>query len=103
MLWQIRASHAFFIIRRHSQNVRFCRDGAERRVGETDTGTISETCVFIADNFGNEFEARLVRVELKTPTCDGETSIELFTNLPDDVSATTVADAYRPHRNRRRA
>lgn len=95
VLWQMHASNAFFLIRRHSQNVRFRRAGTERHIGETDTGTVYETRVFIADNFGNEFEARLVRVELKTATRDGETSIELFTNLPNDISATTVADAYR--------
>ena len=44
---------------------------------------------------GGEFAARLVRVELNSPARDGDTSLEILTNLPPAVTAVTVADAYR--------
>jgi hypothetical protein len=94
-LWQIRASGAFFIIRRHARNVRFRATGPEQRVGQSETGIVYETPVAIEDDFGDSFNARLVRVELKSATRDGDTSIELFTNLPPTVTAIQVAEAYR--------
>jgi len=36
-----------------------------------------------------------VRIELDSSTRDGETSLELLTNLPPEVSALKIADAYR--------
>jgi IS4 transposase len=94
-LWQIRESQAFFLIRRHAANVRFRPSGRERRIGLTKTGVVYETPIVIEDDFGGEFAARLVRVELKSPTRDGDKSIELLTNLPAEVTALAIADAYR--------
>jgi IS4 transposase len=94
-VWQIETSRACFIIRRHATNVRLHTAGAERCVGTTETGIVFETPIVIEDDFGGEFPARLVRVELKSPTRDGDRSIELLTNLPPEVSALTVAPAYR--------
>jgi len=94
-VWQIETSRAFFIIRRHATNVRLHTAGAERCIGATETGVAFETPIVIEDDFGGEFAARLVRVALKSPTRDGDRSIELLTNLPDEVSALTVAPAYR--------
>jgi len=94
-LWQIHQSRAFFLVRRHKANVRFRATGPERRVGETETGVVFETPIVIEDEFGGAFAARLVRVELNSPTRDGDTSLEILTNLPPAVTAVTVADAYR--------
>jgi IS4 transposase len=94
-LWQIHVTEAFFLVRRHAANVRFRTTGRERRIGPTETGTVFETPVVIEDDFGGEFAARLVRVELKSATRDGDTSLELLTNLPPEVAALTIADAYR--------
>jgi hypothetical protein len=69
--------------------------GAERCVGTTETGIVFETPIVIEDDFGGEFAARLVRVALKSPTRDGDRSLELLTNLPAEVSAPVVATAYR--------
>ncbi len=38
---------------------------------------------------------RLVRVELEQPTRDGDTFIDLLTDLPRDIPAPVVADLYR--------
>jgi IS4 transposase len=94
-VWQIEESQACFIIRRHAANVRFRAAGPEQRSGSTETGVVFETPVVIEDDFGGEFAARLVRVELKSPTRDGDRSIELLTNLPAEVAAPAVAAAYR--------
>ncbi len=94
-LWQIQTTQAFFLVRRHATNVRFKTAARERRVGPTETGIVFETPIVIEDDFGGEFAARLVRVELKSATRDGDASIEMLTNLPPKESALVVADAYR--------
>jgi IS4 transposase len=94
-VWQIQESQACFIIRRHAANVRFHAAGPERCIGSTETGVVFETPIVVEDDFGGEFAARLVRVDLKSPTRDGDRSIELLTNLPDKVSALAIAPAYR--------
>ncbi len=94
-LWQIRASQAFFIVRRHGNNGRLRETGAWRPVGECETGTIEERTAVIEDGFGNEFTTRLTRVRLPSPTRDGDLEIELISNLPASVSAVTIAAAYR--------
>jgi len=94
-LWEVHESKACFIVRRHAANVRFRTAGRERRSGPTETGVVYETPIVIEDDCGGEFAARLVRVELKSATRDGDKSVELLTNLPADVAALTIADAYR--------
>lgn len=94
-LWQVRQSRAFFLVRRHKANVRFRTAGTERRVGKTETGVVFETPVVIEDDFGGEFTARLVRIALNSKTRDGDASLEILTNLPPQVTALMVADAYR--------
>lgn len=95
ILWQLATVGAAFLIRRHAQNVRYETTGPERRRGTTETGRVFETPIRIADDFGNWMPSRLVRVILNQPTRDGESEIELLTNLPKRVSAVRVADAYR--------
>jgi IS4 transposase len=94
-LWEIQNNRAFFIIRRHAQNVRFRVTGPEQRIGVSETGVVYETPIAIEDDFGDSFDARLVRVELRSATRDGATSIELLTNLPPTVTALKVAETYR--------
>ena len=93
-VWQVRRSSAHFIVRRHARNIRFEFIGEETQVGETDTGTVFDRAVEIADDFGGSFRARLVRVELKTPTRDKDHEIQILTNLPKKVTARKVAEAY---------
>ena len=94
ILRQTRQCGAFFVIRRHAQNAPFRATGPERRVALSETGVVHETPVLIDDDLGGSFEARLVRVELKSATRDGDRSIEVFTNLPASVTAIQVAEAY---------
>jgi IS4 transposase len=94
-MWEVNASDAYFVVRRHSTNGRIRETGAWRRAGQSETGTIEERAVVIEDGYGGELEARLIRVQLKTPTRDGDRTIEIITNLPASVSAQTIAAAYR--------
>lgn len=92
---QVQVTNAFFLVRRHAKNVRVRLTGEANHRGTTDTGEVYETPVVIEDGFGGAFAARLIRIELQSATRDRETSLELLTNLPDDVSAATIADTYR--------
>lgn len=95
ILGQIQVTDAFFIVRRHAANVRIRPTGEADHCGATETGEVYETPVAIEDDFDGRFAGRLIRIELKSPTRDGETSLELLTNLPADVSAVKIADTYR--------
>ena len=93
-VWEVRQSKAHFIVRRHATNIRLEAIGEERVAGETDTGMVFEQAIEIKDDFGGAFRARLVRVELNTPTRDKDHEIQILTNLPKNVSARKVAEAY---------
>jgi hypothetical protein len=41
-----------------------------------------------------EWDVRVVRVRLESPTRDGEEVVEILTNLPESVSAVKVAEVY---------
>ncbi|MEG4812832.1 hypothetical protein QUA82_35850, partial [Microcoleus sp. F8-D3] len=41
------------------------------------------------------YEESRIFLKLDKPTRDGETEIALFTNLPEDINASIVADLYR--------
>jgi len=93
-VWQVRASKAHFLVRRHAKNIRFTKIGKETEAGETDTGTVFEQVIEIDDDFGGAFRARLVRIVLNSPTRDKDDELQLLTNLPKRVPARRVADAY---------
>jgi IS4 transposase len=95
VLHQLHADGAAFIIRKHSQNVRFHVTGKETKQGETSTGIVYEQPIEIEDDFGNTFAARRVCVKLFEPTRDGDMELVLFSNLPKSVSAVEIAEAYR--------
>ena len=95
VLHQIDASRAAFIIRKHSQNVRFHVLDDERMIGETSTGVVYEQAIGIEDDFGGALIGRRIRLALYEPTANGDTEIVLFSNLPDSTTALEIAEAYR--------
>jgi IS4 transposase len=100
MLFGVADAGAFFLIRYHDRSLQWRGLGRWRRRGRTDTGRVSEQPVEVCDPLGGRWmPARRVRLELDTPTADGETEILLLTNLPDGgpdpVSAKRAAEAYR--------
>jgi Transposase DDE domain len=85
----------FFIIREHEQ-LNYCKAGKLRRKGRVETGQVLEQSVCLEDDeTGEEYWMRRVVVRLDEPTRDGDVELALITNLPGEVSARAVADAYR--------
>lgn len=92
----IRRKNAFFLIRRHSRNLHARTVGRCRFVGKTKTGMIYEQTAILTDlETGEELTCRQITVKLKKPTRDGDTEIELLTNVPaEDADALVIADLY---------
>jgi hypothetical protein len=94
-VWELHHVGAAFLFRRHKLNVSFRTVGKLKRVGKSDTGMVYQQAIMIRDNFGKEFAARLIQVRLVKPTRDGETVLELITNLPSRIGAVKIGDSYR--------
>lgn len=84
---------AYFVVRRHG-NLTVQPQSEFGKEFETDTGWVSERRVWVVRDGQKVLAARLVRVRLKQPTEDGDTEVEILTNLPAKVKATKVAYLY---------
>jgi hypothetical protein len=85
---------AFFLIRQHSQNLRYELCGRRKKIGRTDTGVVyeQEMCLYPVE--GDPWLIRRITVKLDKPTRDGGEEIHLLTNLPKRVSPKKVAKLY---------
>jgi IS4 transposase len=92
----VKRQEGFFLVRQHRTNLPCQRKGRRRRIGETETGVVYEQQVVVTDPETDE-QLTLRRIELKLfeKTRDGEQTLALLTNLPDTVSALTIAETYR--------
>jgi Transposase DDE domain len=89
----IAQAKACFVIRQHGRLPGVLL-GKRKLVGKTETGTVYEQQMRLtADE--NAMVVRRITVILKKSTRDGATEIHILTNLPTEISALTVADAYR--------
>lgn len=99
-LIQTHASGSRFIVRRHASNGRI-REAGPWRTAPRDaadgltTGVIEERAAFVESEYGETLSVRLIRVRLDKKTRDGERVIELVSDLEAEISATTIAAAYR--------
>src|SRR5436305_5156407 len=82
-----------FVVRRHG-NLTVQPQNEFGKEFETGTGWVSERRGWVCRDGARALEARLVRVRLKQPTEDGDTEVEILTNLPAKVKATKVAELY---------
>lgn len=90
-------AESFFILRHHGRSPRWrkikgCR---RRRAGTDDRGRAvyeQEIEVMLPDETWHRL--RRITIKLDTPTKNGETELHVLTNLPESVSAVTVAEAY---------
>jgi len=89
----IHGREAFFVIRRHG-NTTLEAHGPFSQEVETQTGWVSERPAWLCRGGERLLGVRLVRVRLKQPTEDGDTQVEILTNLPAGVSAAEVAGLY---------
>ncbi len=94
ILWQIDHVGACFLVRRHKTNVRFEKVGGEHLVGQSATEPVSAQQVLIHDDHGNRMKARLICVQLASPTRDGSECLEFLTNLPKRFNAVRISEAY---------
>ncbi len=84
--------NAFFVIREH-KNYPWTAIGDEILVGETETGTVYEQTISVADLKGSDHKFRRIRIQLKGETRDGDNEICLISNLPTkDVKAEKIAE-----------
>jgi len=91
----INDSEGFYNIRKH-QNLPIEILEELTYVGETDTGTVYEQKIRVSDVDGeNKHDARLITLELKNETRDGDDSLMIVTNLPVKVDAIKIAAIYR--------
>ena len=94
-LLAIAARCGFFIIREHA-NLNPMVLGKLRRRGRIDSGRVSQQRIRIDGADGQVLVLRRVVLYLDVPTRDGESVINLVTNLPEDeVHPQTVAKVYR--------
>jgi Transposase DDE domain len=89
----VQQRRAYFVVRRHG-NLTVQPQSELGPEFETDTGWVSERRVWVVRDGLRVLEARLVRVRLKRPTEDGDTEVEILTNLPAKVKAKKVAYLY---------
>jgi IS4 transposase len=94
-LFQTAANDAYFVVRQHATNVRWEATGELRKAGRTATGMVYQQRVDLIDDWGNRLSVRRITIMLDQPTEDGDTEIHVFTNLPNRVKATRIAETYR--------
>jgi hypothetical protein len=92
-LCEVVGRRAYVVTRRHgNQSVE--PETAYGAEVETDRGWVSERRAWVCRGGERVLRTRQVRVRLKTPTEDGDSEVEILTNLPATVSAKTVAEIY---------
>jgi IS4 transposase len=86
---------AFVLVRQHRLNLPCEPLGELKEVGKTKTGVVYEQRVRVTDpESGETLTLRRVEVRLLKETRDGDKVLAVLTNLPDGVSALTIADLY---------
>jgi Transposase DDE domain len=89
--WQ----QAFVLVRQHRRNLP-CQPLAKLKcAGQTNTGTVYEQRVQVTDAAsGKQLNLRRIEIRLLQKTRDGDRTIAVLTNLPDEVSAQVIAAVY---------
>lgn len=87
---------AFVLVRQHRRNLPCKPLSKLKKCGQTETGVVYEQHVQVADpETGTTLTLRRIEVRLAHQTRDGDRTIAVLTNLPDEVSAVAIADSYR--------
>jgi hypothetical protein len=92
----VKTQKAFTIVRQHRRNLPCTSVSKLKKCGETDTGVVYEQRVQVSDpESGEVLVLRRIEVRLLQKTRDGDCTIALLTNLPDEVTALQIANLYR--------
>jgi DDE family transposase len=92
----IHRQQAFVLVRQHRRNLPCQPLGKLKRCGQTETGVVYEQPVQVTDpETGTTLQLRRIELRLLQKTRDGDRTLAVLTNLPDEVSALDIADMYR--------
>ena len=86
---------AGFIVREHTRHPRLAEAGSWSDGRRTDTGQVHEQWIRPACLQPDNRPWRRIRIELDTPTESGDSAIVLWSNLPEEIDAATIAQLYR--------
>lgn len=85
-----------FVTRQHGSTLTWETVGKRVSKGRCATGAVFEQTARLTNDEGEILFARRITVELDEPTRDGDRTIHLLTNLPEDAAdAVKVAELYR--------
>jgi Transposase DDE domain len=90
----IAARGGYFAIRHH-QGLSYESLGDWRQIGLADHAYVFERPVGIANEHSQVLPARLLRVQLPSPTRDGDHELFVLTNLPARIDTCKIANLYR--------
>ena len=91
---------ASFIVREHARHPRLAERGPWSECTDIETGRVREQGIQLKSHDGQEPSWRRIEVELSSPTESGDTHIALWSNLPADIEAATIARLCRRIRPR---
>jgi IS4 transposase len=87
---------ASFVLRQQAGNLPWQFVGKRRSCGRIDTGRVFEQTIRVEHEDGEVLFLRRITVALDRPTRDGDTEIQILTDLPAKVArAKTIAALYR--------
>lgn len=95
LIFGIAQREAFFVVRQHSQSLRWQPAGEFGAEVATADGTVAEQEITVENESGEKLSIRRVRIVLTHPTRDGDKELYLLTNLPTGVLAAAIAQVYR--------
>lgn len=87
---------AFFVARQHGRSAPCTRVSKLKKCGKTETGVVYEQRVRTTNSeTGEEIVLRRIELRLFNKTRDGERTLAVMSNLPDQIAAQTIAELYR--------
>lgn len=90
LAWQ----KAFFVTRQHKSTLSWEDETKPKKIGRNEKGVIYEQLLHLT-NGPHTLTVRRITVKLDEPTRDGETEINILTNLPSgDANAFKIAELY---------
>ena len=93
-LFGLAGQGAFFVTRQHKSTLTWEDETKPKKVGRNENGVIYEQLLHLTSG-PHTLTVRRITVKLDEPTRDGETEINVLTNLPPgDANALKVAELY---------
>jgi len=86
---------AHLLVRQHAGSIRWIATDELKYCGVTETGEVWEQSGYVENvDTLDPLPLRRIELRLNAPTRDGDMMLDLLTNLPPDISAVAVANAY---------